>query len=132
MEASKDPGAIFSHSNAYGINPHLRSLKDEQIKALAKNGGVMGINGMAMLLGVEKSTSSKFVDHTEYITNLVGHEHVGLGLDLVHFHEVLELFYQKAGVTTYPKKGYLGSAGFITTRKDWGNRRIISAAQFYG
>lgn len=35
---------LVSHSDVYKINPHYRNLKDEQIKALAKNGGVIGIN----------------------------------------------------------------------------------------
>lgn len=35
---------VASHSNCYSINPHFRNLTDEQIKAIAKNGGYIGIN----------------------------------------------------------------------------------------
>lgn len=35
---------IASHSSVYTICPHRRNLKDEQIKAIAKNGGVIQIN----------------------------------------------------------------------------------------
>ncbi|WAC40613.1 dipeptidase [Pedobacter sp. SL55] len=35
---------LVSHSCAYGINPVHRNLKDEQIKAVGKNGGVISIN----------------------------------------------------------------------------------------
>ena len=35
---------IVSHSCAYAINPVPRNLKDEQIKAVGKNGGVISIN----------------------------------------------------------------------------------------
>jgi len=35
---------IASHSSVYNICPHPRNLKDEQIKAIAKNGGVIQIN----------------------------------------------------------------------------------------
>ncbi len=35
---------IASHSCAYALNPSRRNLKDEQIKALAKNGGVVFVN----------------------------------------------------------------------------------------
>ncbi|MEO8665407.1 MAG: membrane dipeptidase, partial [Ignavibacteria bacterium] len=35
---------IASHSDCYSINPHYRNLTDEQIKAIAENGGYIGIN----------------------------------------------------------------------------------------
>ena len=35
---------IASHSSVYSICPHYRNLKDDQIKALAHNGGVIFIN----------------------------------------------------------------------------------------
>ena len=35
---------IASHSSVYRICPHPRNLKDEQIRAMAKNGGVIQIN----------------------------------------------------------------------------------------
>lgn len=42
-ELSTQP--IFSsHSNAYSINPHFRNLTDDQIKAIAKSGGVIQVN----------------------------------------------------------------------------------------
>jgi membrane dipeptidase len=43
LETTSKP-IIASHSSVYSICPHSRNLKDEQIKALAKNGGVMFIN----------------------------------------------------------------------------------------
>ncbi len=35
---------IASHSSVYALVPHRRNLKDEQIKAIAKNGGVIQVN----------------------------------------------------------------------------------------
>ncbi len=35
---------IASHSSVYNLTPHRRNLKDDQIKAIAKNGGVIQIN----------------------------------------------------------------------------------------
>jgi len=40
---SKNP-IIASHSNCYALNPHFRNLNDEQIKAIAKSGGIIGMN----------------------------------------------------------------------------------------
>ncbi|OGT44724.1 MAG: peptidase [Gammaproteobacteria bacterium RIFCSPHIGHO2_12_FULL_38_11] len=115
IEASKDP-VIFSHSNAFGINPHIRNLTDEQITAVAKKGGVIGVNGMALILGAEKASSKKFVDHIDYMTSLIGNtNNIALGFDLVYFNEILDMFYEKAGAT-YPK-GYLGSMDSLQPEK---------------
>ncbi|ULQ50746.1 dipeptidase [Flavihumibacter fluvii] len=35
---------MASHSSVYALVPHRRNLKDEQIKAIAKNGGVIQVN----------------------------------------------------------------------------------------
>lgn len=35
---------LVSHSNAYKLTPHFRNLKDAQLEALKKNGGVVGVN----------------------------------------------------------------------------------------
>ena len=43
IAASTKP-VIVSHSCVYSLAPHFRNLKDAEIKALAKNGGVMCIN----------------------------------------------------------------------------------------
>ncbi len=43
IETSRKP-VIASHSSVYAICPHFRNLKDEQIKAMAENGGVIQLN----------------------------------------------------------------------------------------
>ena len=43
IEMTKNP-VIASHSNCYSLNPHYRNLKDEQIIAIAKTGGVIMVN----------------------------------------------------------------------------------------
>ena len=107
IEASEDP-IIFSHSNVQGVNPHIRNLTDEQIKAISKKNGLIGINGMGIILGVEEPTTQKYLEHINYICNLVGSvDNIAIGLDLVYFNEMLPIFFEKSGFN-YPK-GYLGS-----------------------
>ncbi|GHA59289.1 dipeptidase [Pontibacter akesuensis] len=43
MAITKKP-VLVSHSDVYALNPVFRNLKDEQIKAVAKNGGVIQLN----------------------------------------------------------------------------------------
>lgn len=42
--AITDSPIIASHSNVYNLAPHYRNLTDEQIKAIAKSGGYIGMN----------------------------------------------------------------------------------------
>jgi len=72
---------IFSHSNPNGLREHARNISDEQIRACAKTGGVVGINGIGDFLG--GTSSELIVRNIEYMMNLVGPEHVGIGLDYV-------------------------------------------------
>jgi membrane dipeptidase len=72
---------IFSHSNPNGLHQHARNISDEQISSCAKTGGVIGINGIGDFLG--GTSSELLVQNIEYVMNLVGPEHVGIGLDYV-------------------------------------------------
>ena len=80
FETSTKP-VIFSHSNPKGLREHARNISDEQIIACAQTGGVVGINGIGDFLG--GTQSDLVVQNIEYVINLVGPEHVGLGLDYV-------------------------------------------------
>ena len=80
FETSTAP-VIFSHSNPRGVKQNARNITDEQIKACAKTGGVIGINGIGDFLG--GTDNETVVKHIEYVIELVGPEHVGLGLDYV-------------------------------------------------
>ncbi|MGD9919955.1 MAG: dipeptidase [Variibacter sp.] len=80
MEICEGP-FIFSHSNAYALCPHYRNIKDDQIKSCAATGGVIGINGFGMCLGDVDAKPETIFKHIDYMVNLVGEKHVGIGSD---------------------------------------------------
>jgi membrane dipeptidase len=119
---------IASHSNAYSICPVSRNLKDEQILAIGKNGGVIHLNFFSGFVDVDffqkdaefrknhaaeidsmiasgmqteyvftvisdkyaeesnaiKPDLEQLMKHFDHIVKLIGVDHVGLGLSLIH------------------------------------------------
>ncbi|MBO5136535.1 MAG: dipeptidase [Clostridia bacterium] len=72
---------IASHSCVKSLCNHSRNLSDEQIKAIIKNRGVIGVNFYADFLSEENCTTDKILEHVDYIIASGGVENVGLGSD---------------------------------------------------
>lgn len=73
---------VATHSCCYSLCKHPRNLKDEQIKAIAKNKGIIGVCYCNSFLSETGSASTKDIaKHISYISNLVGVDYVGLGSD---------------------------------------------------
>ena len=109
FEVSSMP-VIFSHSNPNGLRKHARNISDEQIKACAQTGGVVGINGIGDFLG--GTSSELIVQNIEYVMNLVGPEHVGIGLDyVVDKQELLE--YIEGHPDVFPPEKFKDYLSFV-------------------
>ena len=81
IEASSRP-VVFSHSNAKAVRKSPRNITDEQIRAAAATGGLIGIVGFPPFVSASpRPTLDEFVDHIDHVVGLVGDDHVGLGLD---------------------------------------------------
>ena len=65
------------------MHPHYRNIRDDQIRACAATGGVIGLNGLGEFLDDDRATSASIFRHLDHMVQLVGAEHVGLGLDYV-------------------------------------------------
>ncbi len=73
----------FSHGAVFALSPHWRNLTDEQLKAMAANGGVIGIAPLPAFISQDpkNQTLQRFVDHIDYVCELVGDDFVGFGSD---------------------------------------------------
>ena len=80
---------IFSHSNAFALQHSFRNIRDEQIRACAATGGLVGISGASAYLGDLECRTLSLFRHLDHIVQLVGAKHAGLGLDVVFDHERL-------------------------------------------
>ncbi len=73
---------LVTHANARALCPHWRNLDDTQLKALAQNGGVVGVTQVADFVKEGGAVSvDDMLSHIVHIAELVGAEHVGLGSD---------------------------------------------------
>jgi membrane dipeptidase len=77
---------IISHSNSRGVWDHPRNIPDELAKAVAAMGGVIGVNGVGLFLSNARSdiSAQAIARHINHYADLVGPDHVGLGLDSVY------------------------------------------------
>ncbi|NCI47542.1 dipeptidase [Sediminibacterium soli] len=134
---------IASHSNAYSLCPVFRNLKDDQIRAIGRNGGVIQLNFYSGFVDSSFKTKERafvarhrteidsltktgmqyeyavttisdtyssevtaarppmgmLLDHLDYIVQLAGVDHVGLGSD---FDGINSSPQQLDDVTSYP------------------------------
>ena len=73
---------MASHSCARHLCDHFRNLTDEQIRAMIARGGWIGVNFYPRFLSEDGRADVKTLcDHIDYICQMGGEHHVGLGSD---------------------------------------------------
>ena len=81
IEFSRAP-VVFSHNAAYTLRPNGRTRKDEELVACARKGGLVCITAVPNSLSDDPEQDIDCVlDHYDYMAQLVGIDHVGIGTD---------------------------------------------------
>lgn len=82
IDSSRAP-VIASHSGVAALCSRTRNLTDDQLRAIARTGGVVGVIFYPVCLRDDKENASlsDVLDQLEYVRNLVGSDHVALGSD---------------------------------------------------
>jgi len=87
MEHSTKP-VVASHSDARALCNHPRNLTDEMIKALAKKGGVAGVNFYPYFLHESgKATMEDIAEHLWHMYQVGGEDVIAFGTDFDGFDE---------------------------------------------
>jgi membrane dipeptidase len=86
MEQSGQP-IVFTHSNVRALVDSPRNVDDEQIRACAAKGGVIGLANFGPFVkkagSKEWPTMLDFVEHVDHVAQLTGGtDHIGIGTDL--------------------------------------------------
>lgn len=74
---------LMTHAGCVAIHPHPRNKTDEQLRALADKGGVVGIYDLPYLAASPKQpTIDDYMAHMEHALKVAGEDHVGVGSDV--------------------------------------------------
>lgn len=72
---------VISHATCRALADHCRAKSDEEIKAVARSGGLIGICCIpAFLQGTGDIRA--FLDHIEHAVRVAGEDHVAIGTDM--------------------------------------------------
>ncbi|XP_018010925.1 dipeptidase 1, partial [Hyalella azteca] len=100
LAASKAP-IIFSHSSVYALCPSPRNVPDDVIRQVAANGGIIMVSFYSHFLTCgEEAEVRHVVEHINYIREVAGVDHVGIGAD---FDGINKLPKGLEDVSTYPR-----------------------------
>ncbi|MGE5346738.1 MAG: dipeptidase [Acidithiobacillales bacterium] len=80
LAASARPVAV-THTGCAAIADHPRNKTDEELRLLAKNGGVAGIYFMPYLRTSGQPMAVDVLRHLEHALDVAGEDHVGIGTD---------------------------------------------------
>ncbi len=105
LEAASNP-VILSHSNPRALVDHPRNVTDDLMRAVAATGGVVGIVGNGIFLGDNDISTEALIRHIDYAVQLIGPDHVGLGLDYVFDLSELEEYVKTQAATFPARHGY--------------------------
>jgi membrane dipeptidase len=74
---------LVSHTGVTGVTPHWRNVDDDQLRAVAETGGVVGIIYQSSFLGDPYlgGKSESIVRHMAHVIDTIGDDHVALGSD---------------------------------------------------
>jgi membrane dipeptidase len=78
LEVAEQP-LTATHDNARAVYPHPRNFSDDQLRAVAANGGVVGIHFLSMMCNPERLLLDDYLDHVDHVARVAGPEHVGIG-----------------------------------------------------
>jgi membrane dipeptidase len=82
--AASSAPVIATHTSAESVFKHDRAKSDDELRAIADTGGVIGVYVVPFFLATpaeERPTVELFLDHVDHISDLVGWQHVAIGTD---------------------------------------------------
>lgn len=101
-ELSAKP-VVYSHSNPKALCEGRRNITDEQMAAMARTGGLMGLSSHSIMTYREpgvRPTRSDYLDMFDYAIDKVGIDHVAIGSDI--YESYTKLSWESSTKRMYP------------------------------
>ena len=122
LDCASQP-VIASHSNARALQNHPRNLTDEMIKAIAATGGLVGVVAVAGYISESGASVARWADHVDYMVELVGIDHVGIGCD---FYEEIEAMGAAQDIPAWGPNSGLGPLA-VAGMRTWADLPALTA-----
>lgn len=82
-----DKNIIYSHGNVKALCDHVRNVTDDQMRALRKVDGLLGLTLANTFVAKEKEnqTLDKFIEHVKHAVSIMDIDHVCFGFDFMDY-----------------------------------------------
>ena len=81
LKRSADRPVLASHALCRAVFDSPRNLSDDQLRALAERGGVVGLMALPFVMHESERSISYLVDHVDHLAQTIGVGHICLGGD---------------------------------------------------
>jgi membrane dipeptidase len=96
------------------VHDHPRNIPDDLILSCARTGGVVCLNGAGIFLGNNDTRIETYFRHMDHVVQLIGPDHVGIGLDYVFDTRELDEYLLKMPDAFPTDQGYVPGLEFVS------------------
>ncbi|MDX6508822.1 MAG: rane dipeptidase [Gaiellaceae bacterium] len=83
LDAASAAQVVVSHAGCRAVHDHVRNVSDDQLRALAERGGVLGVMALTLTVGRNGAGLERYLQHVDHAVQSMGIEHVALGSDFI-------------------------------------------------
>ncbi len=83
LERAGDAPVLVSHAGCRALLETPRNVSDDQLRAIAERGGVLGLMALPLVVDPDEPTIDRFVDHLDHAVSVAGIDAVALGGDFI-------------------------------------------------
>jgi membrane dipeptidase len=83
LERTGDAPVLVSHAGCRALLDTPRNVSDDQLRAIAERGGVVGLMALPLVVDPDRPTIDRLIDHVDHAVSVAGIDAVALGGDFI-------------------------------------------------